>query len=166
MRILVNGAPIERTPHYRKKVLIDTMILCYAYDPLSLAHEQAKAVLTAALLGYVEGYVSYQNLAEFYSVMTSSRVKRPLAPHEAYRIIEALARSRRLAKLAPSNYVDALRHAARLGLRGGEVFDAVLAYTCRGIVDYIWTENVDDFQHYASFLEAENPLEWEWEILK
>jgi len=166
MRILVDGLPIEETPHYGKRVLIDTMILCYAYDSLSPVHEGARAVLAAALLGYIRGRVSYQNLAEFYSVVTGSRVKTPLPPREALRIVEALIRSRRLIKLMPANYVEALRRAARLGLRGGEVFNAILAYTCRGVVDYIWTVNVEDFQHYTASLRVENPLEWRWEIVE
>ena len=164
MRILVEGRPIEETEHYGKKVLIDTMIICYAYDPLNPMHGKAKAVMTAALLGRIHGHVSYQNLAEFYSIMTGRRVKSPLTPREALRIIEALVRSRRLIKLVPANYEEALRHAARLGLRNGDVFDAVLAYTCKGSVDYIWTENVENFRYYESFLAVENPLEWRWEV--
>ncbi|RLE90369.1 MAG: hypothetical protein DRJ46_04050 [Thermoprotei archaeon] len=164
MRILVDGRPIEETEHYGKGVLIDTMIICYAYDPLSPMHRKAKAVMAAVLLGYVHGHVSYQNLAEFYSIMTGKRVKNPLTPREALRIVEALIKSRRLVKLAPANYEEALRHAAKLGLRNGDVFDAVLAYTCKGVVDYVWTENVEDFRYYRSFLAVENPLEWGWEI--
>ena len=46
------------------------------------------------------------------------------------------------------------------------MFNAILAYTCRGVVDYIWTVNVEDFQHYTASLRVENPLEWRWEIVE
>jgi len=37
----------------------------------------------------------------------------------------------------------------------------VLAYTAKGNVDTIWTENKQHFEKYT-FLSVENPLEWAW----
>ncbi|MBS7247893.1 MAG: hypothetical protein QXW47_11170 [Candidatus Jordarchaeales archaeon] len=164
MRILVNGVDITETEHYGKRVLLDTMILCYASDELSPSNRGAAVIIKAAVLGFLEAYVSLQNIAELYSVITSRKVQNPLSPSRAAEICTAYLKSTAIRKLQPTieDYREAVLEAERIGLRGGDFFDALLACTARGKVEFIWTENIKDFKQFK-FVETENPLEWLWE---
>lgn len=164
MRILVDGVDIARSAHARKRILLDTMILCYAHDDLSPYHAKSSLIITAAMNGFIEACISCQNLAEFYSVMTGKRVRRPLGSEEAAELCALYIKTTSVGKVfaSPSAYGDAFETAGDLSLVGGDVFDSVLAFTARGKADTIWTENVQHFEKYA-FLNVENPLDWEWE---
>jgi len=50
----------------------------------------------------------------------------------------------------------------RLNLKGGDIFDAMLAFTAKNEVDFLWTENISDLKRFE-FLKVENPLTWKWE---
>jgi len=69
-----------------------------------------------------------------------------------------------IGKLLPdiAAYSEAFESAKDLSIVNGEVFDCVLAFTARGNVDTIWTENTRHFKRFA-FLNTENPLVWKWE---
>lgn len=164
MRILVDDVEVEQSVHAQKKVLLDTMILCYAHDKLSPHYAKASLLLKAAVNGLIKTYVSYQNLTEFYSIMTGKRVKRPLTPKEAADLCALYQKSVAIGKLLPTvtTYNEALESAGDLFLIDGEVFDCVLAQTAKGKADTVWTENLKHFEKYA-FLNVENPLEWRWE---
>ena len=160
MRIYVNGKVFEETEYYGKRILLDTMILCYAHDVLSPYREKAKLVILAGLKGLYIPYVSVQNILEFYSVVTSRRVRKPLSPAKASEIANTYLSSRKIRKLYPRNLKKALKYAAENNVKNGDVFDVVLAYTAKGEVDYLWTQNVSDFKNFE-FLKVENPLKFE-----
>ena len=164
MRILVNDRDITQSVYAQKRILLDTMILCYAHDRLSPYHDKASLIVKASINGLIEAYVSYQNLLEFYSVMTGRRVKKPLTPHEATEVCMLYAKSVAITKLLPipAAYCETFESAEDLSIIDGDVFDCVLAHTAKGNADTIWTENVGHFKKY-SFLSVENPLEWKWE---
>ena len=65
-------------------------------------------------------------------------------------------------KLLPSAtaYRETFESAKHLSIVDGDIFDCVLAYTCMGNVDTLWTENTKHFKKY-SFLKVENPLKME-----
>ena len=136
------------------------MILCYAHDALSPYREKAKLLILAGLKGLYVPYVSVQNLLEFYSVVTSKRVKKPLSPGKAFEIANTYLSSKKIKKLYPRNLKEALKYAAENDVKSGDIFDVVLAYTANGEVDYLWTQNVSDFENFE-FLRVENPLEFE-----
>jgi len=159
MKIYINGRDFRETKYYGKKVLLDTMILCYAHDALSPYHDKAKLLILAGLKGLYEPYVSIQNILEFYSIVTSRRVKRPLPSTKASEIAITYLSSRRIKKLYPKDVRKALEYAGKNNVKNGDVFDVVLAYTAKDEVDYIWTQNVSDFKQFK-FLKAENPLEF------
>jgi len=163
MRILVNDVEVVQSVHARKKILLDTMILCYAHDRLSPYYAEASLIIKASISGLIETYVSYQNLVEFYSVITGRRVKKPLTSGEAAELCGLYEESVAIGKLLPTAaiYIEAFKSARDLSIVNGDVFDRVLAHTARGNVDTIWTENTQHFEEYA-FLSAENPLEWKW----
>jgi len=164
MKILVNGVNIIQTVHAQKRILLDTMILCYAHDRLNPYYKEASLIIKASLSGFIKAYISYQNLVEFYSIITGKRVKKPLAPKEAGELCMLYDKSVVIGKLLPkaSTYNETFKFAKEQAVVNGDVFDCVLAYTARGNVDTIWTENTRHFKKYP-FLKVENPLEWKWE---
>lgn len=164
MRILVNDRDIVRRGYAEKRILLDTMILCYAHDRLSPYHAKASLIVKASISGLIEACVSYQNLLEFYSVMTGKRVKNPLTPREAAEICMLYVKSVAITKLLPASatYCEAFESAEDLSVIDGDVFDCVLAHTAKGNADTVWTENIRHFKKYG-FISVENPLEWKWE---
>jgi len=164
MRILVNDRDTAQSIYAQKRILLDTMILCYAHDRLSQYYDKASLIVKASINGLIKAYVSYQNLLEFYSVMTGRRVKNPLTPREATEVCMLYVNSVAITKLLPTSasYCETFGSAEELSVIDGDVFDCVLAYTAKGNVDTIWTENVGHFKRY-SFIGVENPLEWKWE---
>jgi len=164
MRILVNDVDVVQSVHAQKRILLDTMILCYAHDRLSLYYAKASFIVKASISGLIETYVCYQNLAEFYSIITGKRVKKPLTPKEAAELCTHYEKSVAIRKLLPTTatYSEAFQSAKDPSIVNGDIFDCALAHTARGNVDTIWTENTQHFKGYT-FLNAENPLEWKWE---
>jgi len=75
MRILVDGVDVAESVHARKRVLLDTMILCYAHDRSSPYHAAASLIIKACVNGLIRAFVSYQNLLEFYSIMRMWQLK-------------------------------------------------------------------------------------------
>ncbi len=135
MKIYVNGREFEETEYYGKRILLDTMILCYAHDALSPHHEKARLLVLAGLVCLYVPYVSIQNILEFYSVVTSRRVRKPLPPAKASEIATTHLSSKRVGKLYPGDVGEALECVAESSVRE-DVFDVVPAYTARGEVDY------------------------------
>lgn len=164
MRILVNDGDIAQSVYAQKRILLDTMILCYAHDRLSPYHAEASLIVKASISGLIEAYVSYQNLLEFYSVMTGKRVKKPLTPREAVELCMLYAKSVAITKLLPTSatYCETFESAEDLSVIDSDVFDCVLAHTAKGNADTIWTDNIRHFKKYG-FISVENPLEWKWE---
>lgn len=164
MKILVDGLDVAQSVHVKKRILLDTMILCYAHDRLSQYHTTASLIIKASISGLIETFVSYQNLVEFYSIITGKRVKKPLTLREAAELCMLYEKSVAIGKLLPTAvaYGEAFESAKHLSIVNGGVFDCVLAHTAKEKVDTIWTENTQHFKEYA-FLSVENPLEWKWE---
>ncbi|MBC8274637.1 MAG: hypothetical protein H8E40_06695 [Chloroflexi bacterium] len=163
MKTSVDGIELPESTHPRKKILIDTMILCYAHDRLSPHNPVASLIMKAAINGNIDAHLAYQNLAEFYSVVTGKRVERPIAPAQAAKLSRLYEECVDIKVLLPTEeaYREALNTAEDRQVKGGDIFDCILAYTARGTVDTIWTDNTKHFTAY-SFLKAENPLKWEW----
>jgi len=86
MRILVDGVDVAESVHASKKILLDTMILCYAHDRSSPHHDAAALIIKASINGWIRAFISHQNLLEFYSIMTGKKVKNPLSSDEAAEI--------------------------------------------------------------------------------
>ena len=164
MRILVDGADVAQSVHAKKRILLDTMVLCYAHDRLNQYHGEASLIVKASVSGLIDAYVSYQNLLEFYSVMTGKRVKKPLMSREAAELCRLYLKSMAIKKLVstPVVYCKAFESAEELSIVSGDIFDCVLAHTGSGNVDTIWTENVRHFEKYR-LLSVENPFGWKWE---
>lgn len=164
MKILVNDRELQNSVHTKKQILIDTMILCYAHDHLSPNNQKASLIVKSAINGILNAHLAYQNLAEFYSVITGKRVKRPVSPAQAAKLCKLYEECINIKILLPTKeaYRASLVAAEDRQIVGGDIFDCVLAYTARGKVNTIWTDNTKHFEAYSS-LKAENPLKWRWE---
>lgn len=169
MKVTVDGQDVERTLYAGQKLLLDTNVLVYAHNKSSSKHHQASCVLIAATQGSISAHISHQNLLEFYSVMTNPRKVTPSpASHEIQEICIDLWESHKIKKIFPKEKaaIEAARIAAANGLKGAQIFDCTIALTARdNRVDHIWTENVSDFKQ-LDFIHAENPLLWNWQLVK
>lgn len=169
MKIKVDGEDLEATTYAAKKILLDTNLLVYAHNRASPHYRQASYILVASTQGPLNGSISYQNILEFYSVMTNPRKVKPIPPlKDVQEICSDLWHSQRLRKIFPRSGtpIEAIKIAAEKGLRGPQLYGCFLALTARdNQVDHIWTDNVEDFRHFE-FITAENPLTRPWELLE
>jgi len=169
MRITVDGQDVEKTPYATQTILLDTNVLVYAHNKSSAKHHPASRILIAATQGSINAYISYQNLLEFYSVMTNPRKVTPSpALREIQEICIDLWDSHKIRKIFPKEKttIEAIRIATANGLKGAQIFDCTIALTARdNQVDHIWTENVSDFKQ-LDFIHAENPLIRNWQFSK
>ncbi len=142
-------------------ILFDTNVLVYAHDSLSKNHEKAEKLRSAALRGKLGACISYQNIAELYSVLTNPlKLSVPYAPSAAVELCELYLNSKNLPKIMPTEqtYPGALRLASRVGAAGRKIFDCLLVATAlENGVDAIYTENTRDFELFKS-IKAVNPF--------
>jgi predicted nucleic acid-binding protein len=143
------------------KTLIDTNILVYAHDSTSSYQKAAAQLLARVLQGRLEAVVSVQNIAELYSVLTSSRrTGRPLQPRDARQICKLYLAASEIPKLVPDGkaFDRGLELASEHKVTGGDFFDCLLAATMElAGVTRIYTENITDFKRFR-FLETIFPL--------
>lgn len=101
-----------------------------------------------------------QVLAEYYRVVTSTKVTRPLAPAEAAADLHRFGRDRRVRILPvrPRTILAAAELVESCGVRGSGIYDAVLAATLiEAGVATLFSENVRDFLPYTA-LKVVDPL--------
>ncbi len=142
-------------------ILLDTNILVHAASRTSPRHLKAKALCEQAYRGEIEACVSFQNLCEWYGVVTEGRrVSSPLSAEEASRELELFLAPSPLVLLAVTPGVlqrlpGLLR---RSRSRGAHVFDVLLMATMMEHgVETIYTENLRDFSGFRE-IRAVNPL--------
>jgi hypothetical protein len=143
------------------KILLDTNILVHAYNKSSPYRSRAVDVLRGALQSEIDAAISSQVLYEFFAVITNPRrVEHPVSAGEAADLCLDLWECDEIEKVAPTAMApkEALQLAEDLKLRGGAIFDCVLAITAReNDIEAIYTENTDDFEGYG-FLKVFNPF--------
>jgi toxin-antitoxin system PIN domain toxin len=70
---------------------LDTNVLVYAVNRDSREHKAANKLVTEAMEGKTEKVITYQNLTEFYAVVTNKKLfAKPLTPKQAIEEIENL----------------------------------------------------------------------------
>lgn len=142
-------------------LLVDTNVLAYAHDPVSKNHEKAKELAKAALKGELEACISYQNVAELYSVLTNSaKLSKPYESSVAVELCELYIKSKNIPKIISTEqtYSRALRLAGQVGATSTKIFDCLLAVTAReNNIKTIYTENTRDFEPFK-FITAVNPF--------
>lgn len=143
------------------KILLDTNILVHAYNKSSPHQQTASNIIKKAMNREIEACLTPQVLYEFFAVVTSSkRVEHPISSREAADLCIDLWECIEIEKLNPSGVapIDVFRNSKELKLSKAEIFDCILAVTCKeNGVKTIYTENIVDFKRYK-FIEAVNPL--------
>jgi len=143
------------------RVLLDTNILVHAHNRASPHQAKAGELLKKALQGEIEAYISPQVIYELFAVITDfRRVEHPIPVEEATEICIDLWECREIEKVNPTPMapIEVFQLAEELKLKGGAIFDCVLAVTAKeNGVEAIHTENTEDFRDY-SFLKVSNPL--------
>lgn len=143
-------------------ILLDTNLLVFATSRNSPHYLTARRICEEAYQGALEACVSFQNLCEWYAVVTHPRKVQPaLSAEEASRELETFLAPSRLTILAFSPGIlrrlpELLR---RSGSRGAHAFDVLLVATMlENGVETIYTENVSDFSAFRE-IRAINPLQ-------
>lgn len=142
-------------------ILLDTNILVCATGRKSPHHAQAKEICEAAYQGKMEACVAFQNLCEWYAVVTDPRRFEPaLSVGDAVRELEAFLAPSRLTLLTFSPGVSGRMPSLlrRSNCRGAHVFDVFLVATMlENGVETVYTENVKDFTTFREIY-AVNPF--------
>ncbi len=142
-------------------LLLDTNVLVYAHDPISKHYRKALELREAALKGELDACISYQNIAELYSVLTNPvKLSKPYEPAAAVELCELYIWSKNLRKIMPTKqtYSEALRLVGRVGATSAKIFDCLLvATTLENGIKTIYTENTKDFEPFKS-IKAVNPF--------
>lgn len=118
--------------------LVDTNVLVYAYDSSSDKHQQCKQIVAGMLER--RGAVAFQNLTEFYFVITT-KVRKPLPTSFAERLISDFLASDRWVKLPLTKFslLEGVRISRQYGI---PVWDALIAAVMReNQVDEIITDD-------------------------
>lgn len=137
------------------KFYFDTSVLVAASVAQHPHHLAGTAVYREVMSGQHSGVVSAHGLAETYSALTRLPLSPMIHPTEAYRIItETVVRHCETIPLGESDYLAILETAARAGLRGGILYDAVHLHCAeKAHCDRIYTFNLRDFVRLAPQLQ-------------
>ncbi len=169
MKIKIEGKDVRDTEFASEKILLDTNLLVFAHNKGSAHYSNASCILVASLQGELKGYLSTQNLLEFYSVMTNPRKIRPTpSSSDVLGICTDLLLSSKIRKIFARETAtkEAIELANEKGLRGPQIFDCLLAVTARqNQIDRIWTDNISDFKYFEELITVENPLSMQWELV-
>ncbi len=131
------------------KRFLDASILveaCLAKSP--------KFSVADALVKSKGSVTSAHALAEAYATL-SGDVRLKIDPKDAAQMVEEMAGALQVHALAVKAYVELIRTAPTLGIRGGSFFDAIHAQTAReSRCGEIHTLNVGHFKHVAPDLDV------------
>lgn len=168
MRIRVDGVDVQKR-FANERILIDTNIWIYAHNKASEHYSPASSIVLSAMFGFVNAFISYQNILEFYAAITNPKNVEPVPPlSDVEEICNDLWESRTVKKIFPKQKtaIEAIRLSRALNISRTQVYDCFLALTARDNgIGKIWTDNANDFEHF-DFITAENPLKFEWSLQK
>ena len=140
------------------KGLVDSNILVYAHDSESSMHEQAKLWLEKSV-NEQSVVTSWQNLLEFYSVITSSkRCLNPLSSAKAGYIVKKYDDHLEVISPNKKSGMVLLEFLSKSNIKGPEIYDYYLASVALANgVKTIYTANTNDFKTMKE-ISAVNPL--------
>lgn len=97
-----------------------------------------------------QGYAALHSVAECFATLTGGRLGIRITPREATEMIQAnVVHALELVAVSKADYVEALRAAETLGMRGGAIYDGLLLACARKIqAERILTFNT---RHFAAF---------------
>ncbi len=133
------------------RLYFDTSVLvslAVAHHP---HHDLAYAAFHQVTTGRHEGFVSAHGLAETFNTLTRLPITPMVHPTEAYRFVsETVVGHCAVVYLVEKDYLATIEAAAKAGLRGGVIYDALqLRCAQKAHCDRIYTFNLSDFQRLA-----------------
>ncbi len=130
------------------KIIFDTSVLVAGMVAAHPMHGRALPWLKRGRAGDLEFLVATHTLAELYAVLTTLPVTPKISPGTAWSLIrEDVEIPAKVISLSPSDYGAVIRRASDLGLRGGIVYDALIARAAqKAKVDRLLTMNPEDFK--------------------
>lgn len=140
---------------------IDSNILLYASNEDCAEHDAARALVENALAEPRRWIVPDQVYFELYRLLRSATVlERPLNPEDAARVVEFYRNESGWSRCAweMESFDRLFPHLRSAELRGGAVFDLVLAVTLQDAgVSALYTRNTRDFARFE-WLEVIDPI--------
>ena len=136
------------------RLYFDTSVLV----SMAVAHHPHHALAYAAFhpvtTGRHQGFVSAHGLAETFNTLTRLPITPMVHPTEAYRFVtESIVARCAVISLTEKDYLATLEAAAKAGLRGGILYDALhLRCAEKASCDRIYTFNLSDFVRLAPHL--------------
>lgn len=129
------------------KLMLDSSVIIPAMLARHPRHAVTEPCLARALQAENEFLVAAHSLAEIYAVVTGLPARFRISPLEAWHLLDHnLIGPSTVVELGQADYVATLENLARLGLRGGITYDALIARAAQSAgVDVFLTLNPDDF---------------------
>lgn len=130
-------------------LLLDSNILVYAHNEDSSFHSQSIKLVTEVIRGEITGVLSFQNLLEFYSVITDKRrLNSPITPKLASELVnQYLSSPFEIIYPTVNTNKIMIELLKRNEFKNGQVFDVFLTATMlSNNIGYVITANVADFQ--------------------
>lgn len=130
------------------KIMVDTSVMVAAIVQAHPGHARALPWLAGAQSGEHECFISSHSMMELYAVLTSLPLHPRIRPDLAHRlIIENIESKVGVVELSAADYRSVLDGVKALGLTGGIVYDALIAFAAhKAKVDSLLTFNVPDFR--------------------
>ena len=129
------------------KALFDTSVLVAALIERHPFHPRAYPWLRKAWDGDLDFHVACHSLAETFSTLTTFPIRPRISAHTASSILDqSVLNKATLVALTADDYRDVIARQTRLGLAGGSIYDALLAWAAaKAGVDLLVTFNEGDF---------------------
>ena len=130
------------------KILFDTSVLVAALLELHPNHRLAFPWLLNVKKGKHLGFISIHSLAELYAILTTIPIHKKAATHEIWTIISnSIFQYFEIVELAKSDYQQILQLLSKNELRGGIIYDAIIAHAAYiAKVDKLLTFNTKHFK--------------------
>jgi predicted nucleic acid-binding protein len=126
----------------------DTSVLIAASDAADPRHASSRSLLASATPATAA--CGAHTLAEFYAVLSRIPGGKRVRPQLAGVLVDQIVARMTVVPLSPEDYSATLHEAARMGLSGGIVFDALLLACARKVrAERIYTWNVRHFRMVA-----------------
>jgi predicted nucleic acid-binding protein len=139
------------------RLYFDTSVLVSLAVAHHSHHDSAFAAYRQLTDGRHQGFVSAHGLAETFTTLTRLPITPMVHPSEAYRFVsETVVGHCEVVGLLEKDYLATLAAAAKAGLRGGVLYDALqLRCAEKARCDRIYTFNISDFVRIAPHLRSQ-----------
>jgi predicted nucleic acid-binding protein len=135
------------------KAFVDTSVLVATFYGDHEHHEASLALFIK--LNKQTGCTAAHCLAEVYAVLSGMPGKDRVSPDEAILFLSDVRTRLAVVSLTETDYMSAIATAARSGVTGGGLYDALLARCAlKAKVDWLYTWNVKHFTRLGADLAA------------